>query len=104
MVVTAVGAVGRGGRTAVSDRAEVALFGADGIGASVFRLFVMESADGADRVVVLADWGGVSVPLTVTAAGGFVGGVGDFDFPFAGEKEDVGAHLLSLLRGGGNHH
>ena len=95
VVVPAVGTVGRGSRAAVSDRAEVTLFRTGGIGAAVFRLSVVEGADRADRVIVFADWGSVSVSLTIAAASGFVGGVGDFDFPFTGEKEDVGAHLLA---------
>ena len=103
VVVTAVGAVGGGGGAAAGDRAEVALFAAGGVGAPVIRLLVMESTDGADRVVVLADRSGVPIPLAVAAAGGFVGRVSDFDFPFAGEEEDVGAHLLSLFGGGGDH-
>ena len=84
MVVTAVGAVGGGGRTAVGDRTEVALFGASGVRASVLRLSVMQSADGTDWMVVLTDRSGVPISLTVAAAGGFVGGVSDLDFPLAG--------------------
>ena len=41
MVTPAVGTVGGRGRAEVGDRAEVALFGAGGVGASVFRLLVM---------------------------------------------------------------
>ena len=104
MIVNAVAAVGRGGGAAAGERAGVAFFGAGGVGAPVFRLLVVESADGADWVVVLADRSSVPIPLAVAAASGFVGGVSDFDLPLAGEEEDVGAHLLSLLRGGGNHH
>ena len=104
VIVAVVGAVGRGGGAAAGNRTEVALFRAGGIGASVFRLLVMESADGTDRVVVLADWSGVPISLAVTAAGGLVGGVGDFDFPFTGEEEDVRAHPLSFLTGGGDHY
>ena len=103
VVVPAVGAVGGGGGAAVGYGADVALLGAGGVGASVFRSPVVESADRADRVVVLAYWGSVTVSLTVAAAGGFVGGVGDLDLPLTGEKKNVGSHLLSLLRGGGNY-
>ena len=94
----------RGGGAAVGDRAEVALFGTGGVGAPVLRLLVMEGADGADRVVVLADWSGVPIPLAVAAASGLVGGVSDFNLPLAGEEKDVRAHFLTFLRGGGNHH
>ena len=104
VVITAVGAMGRGGGATADDRAEVAFFGAGGAGAPVLRLPMVESADGADRVVIFADRSSVPVPLTVAAASGFVGGVSDFDFPFAGEEENVGAHLFPLLRGGGDHH
>ena len=72
MFVATVGAVGWGGGTAAGNRAEVALLGTGGIGASMFRLLVMECADGADRVVVLADQSSVPVPLTVAALGSFV--------------------------------
>jgi len=44
----------------------------------------------------------VAIPLTVATTSGFVGRVSSFDLPFAGEKEDVGAHLFSFLRGGSN--
>ena len=70
----------------------------------MFRFPVVESTDRADRVVVLAYWGGVAISLTVAALGSFVGRVGDFDLPLTGEKENVGAHLLTLLRGGGYYH
>ena len=53
---------------------------------------------------VLTDWCGVAVPLTVAAAGGLVGGVGDLDFPPSGEEEDVRAHLLTFFGGGSDHH
>ena len=65
---------------------------------------MVESTDRAERVVVFANWGSVAVSLTVAAAGGFVGGVGDFDLSLTGEKENVGAHLLSFLGGGGDYH
>ena len=104
MIVTAVGTVGRGGGAAAGDRAEVALFETGGVGTPVFRLSMMESADGTDWMVVLAEWSGVPVPLRVAAAGGFVSGVSDFDLPFAGEEEDVGAHFFSFLWGGSDHH
>ena len=104
MVVITVGAVVRGGGAAVGNRAEVALYGTGGVGAPVLHLLVMEGADGADRVVVLADWSGVPIPLAVAAASGLVGGVSAFNLPLAGEEEDVRAHFLTFLRGGGNHH
>ena len=104
MVIPTVGAMGRGGGAAVGDGAEVALFGAGGVGAAVFRFSVVESADRADGVVVLAYRGGVAVPLTVAAAGGFVGGMGDLDFPFTREEKNVRAHLSSFLGGGGDYH
>jgi len=50
-------------------------------------------------VVVFTDRGRVAVPLTVAATSGFVGRVSSFDLPLAGEKEDVGAHLLTILGG-----
>ena len=104
VVVPTVGAVGGGGGAAIGDGADVAIFGAGGVGAAVLRFPVVESADRADGVVVLAYWGGVAVPLTVAATGGFVGGVGDFDLPLTREKENVGAYLPSFLGGGGDHH
>ena len=103
MTVTAVGAVGRGGGATSSDRAKVAFFGAGGVGAPVLRLLVVEGADGAHRMVVFANRSGVPISLTVATAGGFVGRVSDFNLPFTGEEEDIGAHFLSFLRGGGNH-
>ena len=103
MIVTAVCAVGRGGGAASGDQAEVAFFVAGGVGAPVLRLLVVEGADGAHRMVVFANRSGVSIPLTVATAGGFVGRVSDFNLSFTGEEEDVGAHFLSFLRGGGNH-
>ena len=75
-MVPTVGTVGGGGGAAAGDRAEVAFFGAGGIGTPVLCLPVVESADGTDRVVVFADWCGVAIPLTVPATGGFVGRVG----------------------------
>ena len=68
----------------------------------MLRHLVVEGTDGACRVILFADGGSVAVPLTVTAAGGLVCGVSDFDFPFAGQKEDVRALPLPILRGGGN--
>ena len=104
MIVPTIGTLGGTGGAATSDRAEVALLGAGGVGVPVLRLLVMKSADGTDRVIVLADRSGVPVPLTVAAAGGFVGGVSDFDLPLTREVEDVGAHLFSFLGSGSNHH
>ena len=85
MVVPTVGTVGRGGRATIGNGAEVALFGAGGVRAAVFRFPVVKGADGADGVVVLADRSGVAVPQTVAASSGFIGRVGDLDFPLAGE-------------------
>ena len=104
VIIPTVGAVGRGSGAAVGDGADIALFGAGGVGATVFHFPVMKSADRADRVIVLAYRGGVAVSLTVAAAGGFVGGVGDLDLPLTGEEKNVGAHFLTLLGGGGDHH
>ena len=104
VVIPAVGAVRGGGRAAVGNRAEVAFFGAGGVGAAVFSLPVVESADRADRVVVFAYRSGVAVSLAVAASSGLVGGVSDLDLPLAGEKKNVRAHLLTILRGGGDHH
>ena len=53
---------------------------------------------------VLTDRSGVTVPLTVPAASGFVGRMSDLDLPLTGEEKDVRAHLLALLGGGGDHH
>ena len=53
---------------------------------------------------VLTDWCGVTVPLTVAAAGGLIGGVGDLDFSPSGEKEDVRAHFRTFFGGGSDHH
>jgi len=55
-------------------------------------------------VVVFTDRGCVAVPLTVAASGGFIGRVRSLDLPLAGEKEDVGAHLLTFLRGSCNNY
>ena len=85
MVVPTVGTVGRGGGAAIGNGAEVALFGAGGIGTAVFCFSVVEGADGAAGMVVLADWSGVAVPLTVAATSGFIGRVSDLDFPLARE-------------------
>jgi len=41
----------------------------------------------------------MAVPLAVAASSGLVGRMGGLDLPLAGEKEDVRAHLLTLLRG-----
>ena len=104
MIIPTVGAVRWGGGAATSDRAEVTLFGAGRVGTSVFRLPMVKGADGTDWVIILADRSGMPIPLTVAAAGGCIGGVGDFNLSFTGEEENVGAHLLSFLRGGSNHH
>jgi len=50
-------------------------------------------------VFVFADWGRVVVPLTVAASSSFIGRVSGFDLPLAGEKEDLGAHPFTILRG-----
>jgi len=63
----------------------------------------MEGAGEIHRVVILADGGHVPIALVVPAAGGFVGRVTGFDFSLAREEEDVGAHFLSVFRGGRNH-
>jgi len=39
----------------------------------MLHLAMVESADGANRVIVLADRGLMAMPLTVAAAGGFIG-------------------------------
>ena len=67
----------------------------------MFRLPVVEGADGADRVVVFADGRGMPVPLAVVAAGGLVGRVGDLDLSPSREEKDVGAHPLTVLEGTG---
>ena len=70
----------------------------------MFCLLVVLGTDRAYRMVILADRGGMAVPLAVAASGGFVGRVGGLDFPLAGKEEYVGAHFLTLLRRGGAHH
>ena len=85
MVVPTVGTVGRGGGATIGNGAEVALFGAGGIGTAVFCCSVVKGADGADGMVVLAYRSGVVVPLTVAAMSGFIGRVSDLDFPLARE-------------------
>ena len=40
---------------------------------------MVECADGTDGMVVLANGCGVTVPLTVAAAGGLIGRVSDLD-------------------------
>ena len=89
MVIPTIGTVGGGGGAAVSDGTEVAFTGAGRVGASVLHFLVVECADRTDWVGILADWWGMAVPLTVSAAGGFIGRVSDLDFPLAGEEEDV---------------
>ena len=103
MVIAAVGTVRGGGGAAVGNGAKITLLGASGVGAPMLGLLVMQCADGADGMGVLTDWSGVTVPLAVTAASGFVSRVGNLDFPFTGEEKDVRAHLLTLFGGGGNH-
>ena len=44
----------------------------------------------------------MAVPLTVTTSSSFIGRVSGYDLPLAGEKEDVGAHLFTILRGSYN--
>ena len=63
---------------------------------------VMKGTNRACGVILFADRGSVAVALAVPATGGFVSGVCDFDLPFAGEEEDMGAHSFSILWGGGN--
>ena len=104
MVVPTVGAVGGGGGAAVGDGAEVAFFGAGGVGTAVFRFLVMEGADRADWIVVLADRCSMAVPLAVAAAGVLVGGVSNLDFPFTEEEENMRAHLPAFFGGGSHHH
>ena len=41
----------------------------------------------------------MAVPLAVAALSGPIGRVGGLDFPLVREKEDVGAHLLTILGG-----
>jgi len=48
-------------------------------------------------VIVFADGSRVAVPLAVAASSSLIGRMGSFDLPLAGEKEDVGAHLLTIL-------
>ena len=104
VVDPAVSTVGRGGGAAIGDGAEIALFGAGGVGAAVFCFPVVKSADRADGVVIFADRSRVAVPLTVAAAGGFIGRVSDLDLPPARQEENTGAQLFPFLGGGGNHH
>jgi len=100
VVIPTVSTVRRGGRAAICHRAKVTIFGARGVGAAVFRLTMVKGADRADRVIVFADGGRVAIPLTVAASSSFIGGVGGLDLPLATEKEDVGAHSLTILRAG----
>jgi len=50
-------------------------------------------------VIVFADRGCVAVSLTVAAPSCFIGRVSSLNLPLAGEEKDVGAHLLTFLRG-----
>ena len=102
MFTATVSTVGGGRRTATSHWAVVAFLRAGGIGTPVLGPLVVKGADGACGVILLADGGGVAVPLAVAAASGFVGRVSGLDFPLAGEEEDMGAHFLTVLRGSGN--
>ena len=104
MFATAVGAVGRGRRTAARYGAEVALLRARWIGAAMFCPLVVESTDGACGMVLFAYGGSVSIALAVAAASGFVSRVGGFNLPFAGEEEDVGAHSFAVFRGSSDYH
>ena len=48
----------------------------------MIRLLVMKGADGANKVVVLANGSIVAVPSTVAAAGGSVSKLSDLEFLF----------------------
>jgi len=98
VILPTVSTVWRGCGAAFFYGAEVAPFWTGGVGALVLRLAVVEGADRADWVIVLADGSSVPIPLTVAAVSGFVGRVSGLDFPFTGEKKDVGAHPLTILR------
>jgi len=100
VVIPTVSTMSGGGRATICHRAKVAFLGTRGIGAAVLCLTMVEGANRADRVIVLADWGSVAVPLTVTASSSLVGRVGGFDLSLARQKEDVRAHLLAILGAG----
>ena len=48
-------------------------------------------------MVIFANGSSVAVPLTVAAAGGFVGRVSDLYLPFRREEEYMGAHRFALI-------
>jgi len=60
---------------------------------------MVQGTDRANGVVVFIDRGRVAISLTVAASSGFIGRVSSLYLPLAREKEDVGAHLLTFLRG-----
>ena len=41
----------------------------------------------------------MAISLTVAASSSFIGRVSGLDLPFVGEKQDIGAHFLTILRG-----
>ena len=50
-------------------------------------------------MIVFTNRGRVTISLAVAASSSFIGGVSSLYLPHPGEKEDVGAHLLTFLRG-----
>jgi len=103
VVVPTVSTVGRGGRATIRHRAKVAFLGTCGVGAAMLRLTMVEGANRADRVIVFADGGCVTVSLTIAASSSLVGGVGSFDLSFARQEEHVRAHPFAILRAGCDH-
>ena len=75
MVLTAVDAVGQGGRTAIKNRLMVAAAGAGRVWASVVGSGVVEGAQGADGVFELASLCDMAEAQAVSALGVTVRGV-----------------------------
>jgi len=91
VVLTAVDAAGRGGRTAVKKRLKVAAAGAGRVWASVVGSAVVEGAQGADGVFGLASWCDMAEAPAVSALGVTVGGVNPLNCAGMAKMSDRGA-------------
>jgi len=100
VLIPTVSTVGGGGRATIRHRAKLAFLGTCGVGAAMLHFTMMEGANRADRVIVLADGGHVAVSRTIAASSSLVGGVSGFDLSLARQEEDVRAHPLAILRAG----
>jgi len=96
MVLSAVGAGGREGRTAVKNMLKVAAAGACGIRASVLRSGVIEEAQRADAVLGRTLRGDVAEARAVSVLSIVVGGVCPLDCSEPGQPSDRGSHSGNL--------